>query len=133
MPQFRAARAEDRVAVNHLWQAGDMAVASDDQWQAITSNGSARLLVAEENGVIIGAAIAAYDGWRAFAYHVAVASEHRRHGVATALLAEVEDEVRRRGAPRIFTLVHESRTEGLALIAAHGYEMEGDRAFVKDL
>jgi ribosomal protein S18 acetylase RimI-like enzyme len=133
MPQFRAARSEDRVAVNNLWQAGDMAVASDEQWRAITADGSARLLVAEENGVIIGAAIAAYDGWRAFAYHVAVASEHRRHGVATALLSEVENEVRRRGAQRIFILVHESRTEGLALAAAHGYEMEGDRAFVKEL
>jgi hypothetical protein len=53
--------------------------------------------------------------------------------LATALLSEVEDEVRRRGADRIFALVHESRTEGLALCTASGYEMEGDRAFVKNL
>lgn len=134
MLQFRAARAEDREAVNKLWQEGDMLVASDDQWRAITSGGCARLLVAQEdNGDIVGAAIAAYDGWRAFVYHVAVAPQHRRHGVARALLSEVEDDVRRRGAERIFTLVHESRTEGLALSTACGYEMEGDRAFVKNL
>jgi ribosomal protein S18 acetylase RimI-like enzyme len=133
MPQFRAARREDRDAVNNLWLAGDMAIPSDAQWRAITSDGCARLLVAEDDGVMVGAAIAAYDGWRAFIYHVAVASEHRRHGVASALLAEVEQDVRRRGAERIFTLVHESRTEALALTAASGYEMEGDRAFVKDL
>jgi len=133
MLEFRAARAQDHNAVSQLWQAGDLVVPSDDQWRAITSDGSARLLVAEEDGSIVGAAIAAYDGWRAFAYHIAVASAHRRHGVGAALLAEVEEDVRRRGAERIFTLVHESRTEGLALTASCGYEMEGDRAFVKDL
>ena len=133
MPEFRAAHTEDRESVNKLWQAGDMVTASDDQWRAITSNGCARLLVAEEDGVIVGAAIAAYDGWRAFIYHVAVAPQHRRHGLATALLSEAEGEVRQRGADRIFALVHESRTEGLALCAASGYEMEGDRAFVKNL
>jgi ribosomal protein S18 acetylase RimI-like enzyme len=131
MPQFRAAQPEDREAVNKLWQDGDIAKASDQQWHAITSNDCARLLVAEEVGVIVGAAIAAYDGWRAYVYHVAVAPQARRHGVATALLSKAEDDVRQRGAERIFALVHESRTEGLALSAACGYEMEGDRAFVK--
>ena len=134
MLQIRAALPEDREAVNKLWRDGDVAIANDDQWLAITSAGSSRLLVAtEEDGVIVGAAIAAFDGWRAFIYLLAVSPEHRRRGVATTLLTEVEKDVRSRGAERIFALVHESRTEGLALCAALGYEVEGDLAFVKSL
>ncbi len=133
MAEIRAARAEDHDAVMKLWEEGGIGITSKEQWRSITAGGCARLLVAEEAGVILGAAIAAYDGWRAFVYHIAVAKEHRRGGVATALLLESESNVKRRGAERIFVLVHESKTDGLALCAAAGYEPEGDLALVKGL
>ena len=133
MVQIRAARVEDHEAVMKLWEDGGIGVASDEQWRSITSDGCARLLIAEEAGVPVGAAIAAYDGWRAYVYHIAVAEEHRRRGVATALLSEVESNVKRRGAERIFVLVHESKTDGLALCTTAGYEVEGDLALVKSL
>jgi ribosomal protein S18 acetylase RimI-like enzyme len=133
MVQIRAASAEDHDAVMKLWEDGGLATVSDEQWRAITTGGCARLLVAEDAGTPVGAAIAAYDGWRAFVYHIAVAGKYRRQGVATALLSEAEAEVKGRGAERIFVLVHESKTDGLALCTAAGYELEGDLALVKGL
>ena len=131
MVQIRVARSEDHDAVMKLWEDGGIGAASEAQWRSITAGGCARLLVAEEAGNILGAAIAAYDGWRAFVYHIAVAKEHRRSGIATALMSEAENNVKQRGAERIFVLVHESKTDGLALCAAAGYEPEGDLALVK--
>ena len=133
MVHIRAARNEDHVAVTKLWQDGGMTVATEDQWRAITAGGSARLLVAEESGMPVGAVIAAYDGWRALVYHIAVGKKHRRSGIASALLSEAENDVKRRGAERISALVHESKTDGLALCAESGYEVEGDVALVKNL
>ena len=43
MLAIRAALLEDRDAVNKLWRDGDVAIATDDQWLAITSVGSSRL------------------------------------------------------------------------------------------
>ena len=89
--------------------------------------------MAEEQGAVIGAGVAAFDGWRAFVYHVAVAPTHRHQGVGTALIKAAEREVRRRGARRIFALVNETMTDGLALCAGNGYEPEGDLVLVKEL
>jgi ribosomal protein S18 acetylase RimI-like enzyme len=133
MVQIRAASPEDHDAVMKLWGDGGLGIVNDEQWRAITTGGCARLLVAEDGGTPVGAAIAAYDGWRAFVYHIAVAGQYRRQGVATALLSEAERDVKRRGAERIFVLVHESKTDGLALCTAAGYELEGDLALVKAL
>jgi ribosomal protein S18 acetylase RimI-like enzyme len=133
MLRIRSGRREDHDTVMGLWQEAGLGAAREDEWRAITSGGPTRLLVADEDGTVCGSVIAAYDGWRAFVYHVAVAGEHRLSGIATALLTEAEGDVRSRGAERVFALVHQSQTDGLALCAANGYEIEGDLAFVKPL
>ncbi len=63
------------------------------------------LLVAEIGGAIVGALIAAWDGWRGNMYRLAVREGHRREGVATALTRAGEDYLRGRGAGRVTALV----------------------------
>jgi ribosomal protein S18 acetylase RimI-like enzyme len=63
------------------------------------------LLVAECNGLIIGAVIATFDGWRGNMYRLAVLPEHRRRGVARSLVHEGERRLRSVGAMRITALV----------------------------
>ena len=75
----------------------------------------------------------AYDGWRAFLYHLAVSTEARRRGIGRALMAEGESRLRAKGARLIFALTKESMTDGIALLGASGYEPDGDIAFVKAL
>lgn len=45
------------------------------------------LLVAEApDGAIVGTVVAGYDGWRCHLYRLAVDPDHRRRGIASALL-----------------------------------------------
>ena len=47
-------------------------------------------VVAEENGNVLGTALAGYDGHRGWVYYVAVHPQHRRRGIGAALMASVE-------------------------------------------
>ena len=63
------------------------------------------LLVAERGGAIVGALIAAWDGWRGNMYRLAVDPEHRRRGIGMALVRAGEEHLQRQGAHRITALV----------------------------
>lgn len=133
MWHVRPAHDFERAAVNDIWSDAGMGVTSDAEWEAITRGPSARVFVAEEDGNIAGAVVTAFDGWRAYIYHVAVAASHRGEGLAHHLMCEAEQILRARGAGRIYLMVTESNTAGLALSALLGYEPEGDLVFVKEV
>ena len=106
---------------------------AEDEWSALLSGASNEVLVAEREGVIVGSAVATFDGWRAYIYHVAVSPEHRRHGLGHALMQAAERDLIAAGARYVYVLVPEANTEGLALIGSTGYLPEGDMAFTKRL
>lgn len=130
---MRSAQQEDRDAVVKLWETAGLGGTTEDEWRALTTGPYDSVLVAEDDGNIVGTAVTAFDGWRAFLYHVATDPATRRRGLAKALMGEAEQQMRVRGARRIFSLVNENNTAGLALCAAAGYEPEGDLAFVKEI
>jgi ribosomal protein S18 acetylase RimI-like enzyme len=131
--EIRAARQSDRGAVQGLWSAAGLAIASDDEWRVLIEAGCASMLVAEDGGLVLGVVVVAYDGWRAFLYHLAVSTQARRRGIGRALMAEGEGRLRAKGARLIFALTKKSMTDGIALLGASGYEPDGDIAFVKAL
>jgi ribosomal protein S18 acetylase RimI-like enzyme len=133
MPTVRPARSEDHDTILRLWETCGLGQTTEDEWRAITSGSPDMLLIAEEDGALVGAIVASFDGWRAFVYHLAVAPEMRRRGIGRVLIEEAERQLKARGARRIFALVNERNTEGIALCVATGYEPEGDVAFVKEL
>lgn len=63
------------------------------------------LLVAERENQIVGALIAAWDGWRGNMYRLAVRDDDRREGIGLALIRAGEDYLRQRGARRVTALV----------------------------
>jgi ribosomal protein S18 acetylase RimI-like enzyme len=79
-------------------------------------------LVAESNGIIIGTVIGGYDGRRGLIYHLAVQPEHRKHGIATALVEEVEKRLQAKGCLKCFLLAYADNTE-----AIHFYKQRGWR------
>lgn len=133
MWRIRQATPQDYDAVATLWKEVDLGQPDDQEWRALTEGPAATLLLAEENGTLLGTAVAAFDGWRAYIYHVAVAPPYRQRGLAKTLMTEAEEHLRRKGARRVYVVVHESNTAGLALAAAMGYQPVGDLGFVKEL
>jgi ribosomal protein S18 acetylase RimI-like enzyme len=92
------------------------------------------LLVAELDGVLVGALIAAWDGWRGNMYRLAVLSEHRREGIGRALVEAGEANLQARGAPRVTALVAREDRTSRALWLAAGYEDDvGMGRFVRNL
>jgi ribosomal protein S18 acetylase RimI-like enzyme len=93
-----------------------------------------RLLVAEDGGAIVGALIAAWDGWRGNMYRLAVAPDRRRHGIALELVRRGEERLRARRARRISAIVAEGDEAPSSLWRAAGYSRdENVRRFVRNL
>ncbi len=73
--------------------------------ERLISDSPAALLVAEREGEIVGALIAAWDGWRGNMYRLAVHEDCRRQGVGVELAQAGEEYLRGRGATRVTALV----------------------------
>lgn len=97
------------MAVLDLWtQARSEHASTSDRLEDVRrliADSPAALLVAERDGVIVGALIAAWDGWRGNMYRLAVRDGHRREGIGLALARAGEDYLRRCGARRVTALV----------------------------
>lgn len=76
-----------------------------DDVERLVDESPAALLVAERDGEIVGALIAAWDGWRGNMYRLAVREGHRREGIGLALTRAGEDYLRQCGVRRVTALV----------------------------
>jgi ribosomal protein S18 acetylase RimI-like enzyme len=105
----RRCRQADVAAVLDLWAQArsEHASTSDrlDEVERVVADSPAALLVAERDGEVVGALIAAWDGWRGNMYRLAVRDSHRREGIGLALTRAGEDYLRRCGARRVTALV----------------------------
>jgi ribosomal protein S18 acetylase RimI-like enzyme len=100
----------DYARVLALWQgAGEgIGIGPSDQLEEIEKKvrrDPDLFLVAEADGQIVGSVIGGFDGRRGMIYHLAVASEYRRQGLAKRLMDEVEDRLRQKGCRKAYLLV----------------------------
>jgi ribosomal protein S18 acetylase RimI-like enzyme len=105
----RRCRRSEVPAVLELWAQArsDHASTPDrlDDVEPLVAQSPAALLVAERGGEIVGALIAAWDGWRGNMYRLAVRDGHRREGIGLALARAGEDYLRQCGVRRVTALV----------------------------
>jgi ribosomal protein S18 acetylase RimI-like enzyme len=92
------------------------------------------LLVHEDEGEVVGALIAAFDGWRGNMYRLAVLVSHRRRGVARALVEAGHGFLRACGARRVTAIVGAGEEEAEGLWLALGYSLDSTvNRFVRNL
>lgn len=83
---------------------------------------------------LVGSLIAVWDGWRGSFYRLAVHPEHRREGLATALVREGERRLAAHDAERLTAIVAEEDAGAREFWAAAGYERQAGRErFVREL
>ena len=118
---IRVAGECDIAAVLELWrESRSLAARTPDTPEALQAALDS-LLVAEEEGRIVGTLIAAWDGWRGNMYRLAVVPDKRREGIAIALVRAGEELLRSHGARRITALVGDGEAPAESLWAAAGY------------
>jgi ribosomal protein S18 acetylase RimI-like enzyme len=78
--------------------------------------------VAEENGIIVGAALCGHDGRRAWIYHLAVATAYRGKGVGKLLLDDCVRGLRAAGLKRAIILVAGDNPAGHEFWLRNGWE-----------
>jgi ribosomal protein S18 acetylase RimI-like enzyme len=119
---IRSAAREDFAAVLALWdEARSGHAETPDTLEALERLAPGALLVHEEQGEIVGALIAAFDGWRGNLYRLAVKPRRRREGIALALVRAGEARLRAQGAPKVTALVGRGDERAEALWRAAGY------------
>ena len=90
-------------------------------------------LVAVRGKTVVGSAMGAWDGRRGWIYHVAVADEERRHGLATRLVREVERRLANEGCWRVNVLVRDGNADGEAFWRGVGYAPRDGQQFAREL
>jgi ribosomal protein S18 acetylase RimI-like enzyme len=129
-PILRPAEAGDIGEVIELWALARSAHASTPDREAdlerLIEAMPGALLVAEARGVIVGALIAAWDGWRGNMYRLAVRPECRRQGIARMLVQAGEQRLLQLGARRVTALVACDDPDATAFWDAAGYPIDPD-------
>ena len=132
---IREIRASDGDELRKLWKSVDFRPTGDDDRSLarLARRNPGLVLVATEGGRIVGSALGAFDGRRGWLYHVATAASHRRQGVASKLVDQIEASLADLGCPKVSVNVGDEREAARAFWKARGYAMSPARQFAKEL
>ncbi len=128
MTQIRPYADSDEAAVAELWR---QVFPGSPSWNHPETDIQRKLsvqrelfLVAALGSEIVGTAMAGYDGHRGWVYYVAVSPRHRRQGIGTALMNNVEQRLARLGCPKLNLQVRASNHEVVSFYENLGYAVE---------
>jgi ribosomal protein S18 acetylase RimI-like enzyme len=127
---IRIATAADVEAVLDLWGVArtEHAVTEDrpEGVRLLIETDPEALLVAVVDGAVVGALIAAWDGWRGNIYRLAIDPAHRRGGIGMRLVRAGEESLKRRGAKRVTALVAYEDERAAAFWDEAGYPLDSE-------
>jgi ribosomal protein S18 acetylase RimI-like enzyme len=126
MPTIRVATTDDLPQVVNLWDRFGGPTRNlpriDDAMRLLERDPEA-LVVAVEDGRVVGTLIVGWDGWRCHLYRLAVGGEHRRQGIAQALVAAARARAEALGAVCLDAMVRLDNAPALALWEGAGFEL----------
>ncbi|MCG3197269.1 MAG: Acetyltransferase YpeA [bacterium] len=82
------------------------------------------LFVALLDDLVVGTAMGRYDGRRGWIHSVAVKPEFQRHGIGTALIRRVEEDLKSLGCPKVNLQIRASNSGVAGFYQRLGYTVE---------
>jgi len=134
--EIRPYRLEDEASLVELWDRCGLLRAWNDPRKDIARKLRVQpdlFLVGTIDGTIVASVMGGYDGHRGWINYLAVDPDLRRRGLARALMAEVEAQLRVRGCPKINLQVRRGNQEVAAFYHAIGFGEDDVVSFGKRL
>jgi ribosomal protein S18 acetylase RimI-like enzyme len=107
-PRIRAFSEEDYDAVVHVWREAGLTIKPSDalpELRKVMDRNPGLFLVMEMDGAVCGAVIGAWDGRRAWVYHLAVLPALQGRGLGRMLMDALERRLIAIGATKVNLLV----------------------------
>jgi len=127
--RVRKFQIEDYEHVIDLWKAAGIIIRPGDDLEGIKTKlerDADLFLVAENGGQVIGTVLGGWDGRRGWIYHLAVRPDHRRKGVGTTLVRELEEKLAQKGAKKINAQIYEWNRASVEFFKTIGYDVHSD-------
>ena len=124
---IRPYHSNDTDALIQLWTDCNLTISSNNprkDLQRKLAENPDEMLVAEQDGTVIGSCMLGYDGHRGWIYYLAVSPAHQQQGIARNLMQHAETLLRKRGCPKINLMVRESNREVIAFYHRIGYQQD---------
>jgi ribosomal protein S18 acetylase RimI-like enzyme len=122
---IRRFETRDEDAVVSLWEACGLVRPWNDPRRDIDRKQTVQpelFLVAVENGTIVGAGMAGFDGHRGWVNYLAVAPGRRQAGLGRLLMDAFEERLLALGCPKVNLQVRRGNDDVLAFYARLGYD-----------
>ncbi len=82
--------------------------------------------IAEQGGLVVGVILSGHDGRRGFIHHMAVSENCRRQGIASVLLEQALDALKKEGINKVALLVFNRNEAGNAFWERQGFTSRED-------
>jgi len=134
--EIRQVNIDDRNAVIQLWHDCNLVVPWNDpqkDFQRKLDDGADLFLVGELDGCIVASVMGGYEGHRGWANYLAISPDHQHRGFAKSMMAELENQLKALGCPKINLLVRNTNIDVIEFYQSLGYTVDASVSLGKRL
>ncbi|MET3292070.1 GNAT family N-acetyltransferase [Brevibacillus fluminis] len=124
---IRSFRLGDYSAITRIWQDTNLDRSETESLDALATQlawDSELVMVAEQDGEVVGVVVGTIDGTRAYFYRLAVDPKVQKSGIGRKLVEAIETRFRQRGVNRVLIMVNQDNEEVIPFYHSLGYELQ---------
>ncbi|QIC07579.1 GNAT family N-acetyltransferase [Brevibacillus sp. 7WMA2] len=124
---IRTFRLGDYAAITRIWQETELNRTDTETMDSLAKQlawDSDLVMVAEEDGEVVGVIVGTIDGTRAYFYRLAVSRSSQSRGIGRKLVEALENRFHQRGVNQILIMVNQANEQVLPFYQAMGYELQ---------
>ncbi|QOS97626.1 GNAT family N-acetyltransferase [Brevibacterium sp. JNUCC-42] len=124
---IRTFRLGDYAAITRIWQETELDRTDMETMDSLAKQlawDSDLVMVAEEDGEVVGVIVGTIDGTRAYFYRLAVSLSSQGLGIGRKLVEALEKRFHQRGVNQILIMVNQANERVLPFYQTMGYELQ---------